>query len=322
MNDLKCDICDKQYDRKCRLNAHMLGSTLCIKDINCKQLYLDHKKLNEDHKKLNEDHKELKDKLIKLQNDYNVIQGNNQLLELQMKDVINSKGATTTTINGDVNNYVIAKDAIPYKDIKWDTSKVDLDFIRNTPNSLTDDIKRQLKIDSEENVYNYCNTDITRNQFSYLNKNNEYVKDNGGNDFIERVLIQQYLPKFKEVIDKEYPVGVKIPTHRINTACDDVEISRRIFSEGSDQYNTLFTRLKKAIYMPAKLRKNIKFIKSPNNNIVIEEVEDDNNEEEVIEEIEEELTEAQEYEREYGVIDSSIVEDLYPNEPEIVSDSD
>lgn len=74
MSDTTCDVCDKYFNKKDSFNKHNNSNSLCLKNINCKDLYREHKKmittineyrdhiaeLYEKNKKLEEENLELK----------------------------------------------------------------------------------------------------------------------------------------------------------------------------------------------------------------------------------------------------------------------
>jgi hypothetical protein len=333
MLDYNCEICEKPFSKKDSYIKHKIGRTLCLKDINCKELYLENIQLKteiEDYIELNaasiDENKKLKETISELNNklnnydilkDRDIMHAKNEILELQMKDVIQSKSGVINNNSNIINNYIVVSDPTPFNQIDWDLSEIDIDFVRAGPKPLIKFIEKNTRIHTEQDgtkVLNYCNSDITRDSFSKLNDQYVYEKDAGGNQFTEKVLYELLQPHYNKILSNKYPGYpndrsklMKLSPIQQQDACDTIQMGVMLFEKGSDPNKALMKGLRSELYMSLDTKQRVKF----NNTTPIPVID------EVIEVIEE-----QEYLNEYVPIDSSIVEDLYPNEPEIISDSD
>jgi hypothetical protein len=288
-----CKICKKIYNRKDMSDRHMNGKTLCIKTINCKELYLEHEQLkikyNTDTQKLEDENNELKDTLDQVLNEYNEyrhkyseLKGKSDVLDIQMKEVLQSKNGGITNIN---NGIILISNPVTFDKIKWDTSEIDMDFIRRGTNGIIEYILKHIRIG--DNIYNYCNTDSSRNNFSKLTDNLTYERDVNGNALTQDVLINVIKPSFDKALAKEYPgypdrekMMKSLSVKKADQFHFDAKMSVYPFEQNCNAMrNAILLGLRRRVYMSKNVRNQLKFNKDPDiqlieNGPIITEIQD------------------------------------------------
>jgi predicted amidophosphoribosyltransferase len=267
MIEITCKICNKDF-KKNSYNKHIKGTTLCLKDVNCKDMYLELKELNEKYRILEESNNELKDTITELREDNKILSSNKELLGEQMKDVIKTKGIINN--NGNTIQYITVSNPVPFSQTDWGLEQIDFNFVKAGAKALAQLIKDKTKIHEDEDgtcIRSYYNSDATRESFSKLNDRLEYEKDSGGNQFREKVLEEIYYPRYEQVLTNKYPgypnditKMMKLPAIQQEEACNAIElVKNKLFKQGSNENKELIKILKGCLYMSGEAKQRVKF---------------------------------------------------------------
>lgn len=269
MDEDKCDICVKIFDKKDSYRRHMKYKSLCLKDVNCKELYRNYNKLKEEYKLMEEELERMEEKYDSLKLELNSVQSERNILDVHMADIINSRGNIINNITN--NNYIIVTDPIPFDQIEWDLSDIDIEFLRSGPEPLAKYIADKVRIHTTKDgtrVLSYCNTDITREKYIRLNSDYEYVKDAGANYLIENVIENKIKPHYYKLLAQKYtgfpniPVDVitKLTNSQKEQACFDLTMWAKLFVKGTDYNKKFASCLKTYLYMGTDIKQRLRFL--------------------------------------------------------------
>jgi hypothetical protein len=267
MAEITCNICNKAF-KKNSYNKHIKYNGLCLKDINCKDMFLELNLIKEKYQKSKETIRELKENVIELKEKNILLEGKREILEDQMNTVIKTKGITNN--NGNTIQYITVGNPVPFSQTDWGLDQIDFNFVKAGAKALAKLIKNQTKIHEEEDgtcIRSYYNSDVTRESFNKLNDRLEYEKDSGGNQFREKVLEEIYYPQYERVLTNKYPgypnditKMMKMTATQQEEACNAIElVKNKLFKQGSEENKELIKILKGSLYMSGESKQRIKF---------------------------------------------------------------
>lgn len=252
-----CKICKKGFKRKCDYDTHMNGNTLCLKGINCKQLYIDHEKQKEDIAKLKEYNKALLAEIARFQD----IETKYEMITEQMDKVLTTQKSINITNN---NNNIIINNPVTFDNIEWDTSQLTYEiFNTDIPKSLTDIVKKQMMIDGEKGVYAYCCSDVSRNNYKMLTSDYKWKSDPGGLILFEKVMEKYFKPELEKILFE------KFGDERPGSFTTDESLAYYVWGKFRDLFcakDKLFKQfqeyMSKELYMSQEQRCQLKFKKN------------------------------------------------------------